>query len=76
MAAEVISSWPQLFLLSSTRLMATDKCRRIAMMLTVDRSLMSTEIVGRAESLSRLGAVFVIALIRPVVPLMMFSMTC
>lgn len=74
MAAEVISPWPQLFLLKGTRFVATDKGRHIAIMLTMDRSLVSTEIVGRAESPNSLGAILVIALIRPVMPVIMLSM--
>lgn len=71
MAAEVISPWPQLLLLSGTRVVATDEGRRIAIMLTVDRSLVSSEIVGRAESPNSLGAILVITLIRPVMPVIM-----
>lgn len=75
MAAEVISPWPQLFLLKGTRLVATDEGRHSAIMLTVDRSLMSTKIVGRAETSNSLGAIVIIAFIRPVVPVVMLSMT-
>lgn len=75
-AAEVISPGPQLFLLKGTRFMATDKGRHIAIMLTVDRSLVSTEIVGRAKSPNSLGAIFVIALVRPVMPVIMLSAAC
>jgi hypothetical protein len=75
MAAKVISPWPQLFLLKGTRFVATDKGRHIAIMLTVDRSLMSTEIVGRAETPNSLGAIVVIALVRPVMPVVVLSMT-
>lgn len=75
-AAEIISPGPQLFLLQGTRFMATDKGRHIAILLTVDRSLMSAEIVGRAETPNTLGAIFVIALIRPVMPVIMLSVAC
>lgn len=75
MAPEVISSWPEFLLLKDTRFMGADKDGPIVIMLTVNRSLMSTEIVGRAESLNSLGAFFVIALIRLIMPVVMFSMT-
>lgn len=75
MAPEVISSRPQLLLLKDARFMAADKDGRIIIMLTVNCSFMSTEIVGRAESLNSLGAFFVIALVRLVMPVVMLSMT-
>lgn len=72
-APEVISSWPQLLLLEDARFMAADEDGSIVIMLTVNRPLMSTEIVGCAESPNGLGAFFVIALVRPVVPVVMLS---
>lgn len=74
MTPEIIGSWPQLFLLKDTRFMAADKDGPIVIMLTVNRPLMSAEIVGRAETPNSLGTFFVIALIRPVMPVTMLSM--
>jgi hypothetical protein len=53
--------------------MATNIGSPITIVFTVNCSLMSTEIIGCAESLSGLGASFVVAFVWLVMPMVMLS---
>lgn len=64
MTPEVVSSWPQLFLLPRTAAMVADINRIVLIVLAMDSFLMSSEVVGRAESLFSFGAGFVGAFVR------------